>query len=419
MAFNPFEEKPMKPEKCFENWKTLFPKPYDKNEVDPYTRLRIILMNGAEMEAARYSHAFSRHCNHNDLRRELSLLRRIEQQQQKKLSFLKPADESLLETAVCYEQMSVELTADLAENEPDKTVKMALEFALPEDFDHLYRFADLLNLEDGIRAEKLVGEGIEIMPGRPSIAAHRHPYDDIRRGIDGKSANLITRLNVGIITAAEQLTMNFYMNAGPFCASETGRKLFAEIAMIEEQHVSQYGSLCDPNSTWLEGLLLREYTECYLYYSLYEDETDARIKEIWEENLAFEIAHLHRAAALLTQFEQKEWEQVISGGAFPTLLGFSHRADKNKQFIRENLRTSVNQTAILEEYTDVKNLPDNYQFFKYNDAVNKSVGDVASHNVIETYIMEAGEDYRNEDDAHPVEALRDRKRDNTRVGRTQ
>ena len=42
--------------------------------------------------------------------------------------------------------------------------------------------------------------------------------------------------------------------------------------MVEEQHVTQYGGLMDPNCTWLENLLLHEYTECYLYDSFYEDE---------------------------------------------------------------------------------------------------------------------------------------------------
>lgn len=52
--------------------------------------------------------------------------------------------------------------------------------------------------------------------------------------------------------------------------------------MIEEQHVTQYGALLDPGMTWLENLLLHEYTECYLYWSCVEDETDLHIKKIWE-----------------------------------------------------------------------------------------------------------------------------------------
>ena len=68
--------------------------------------------------------------------------------------------------------------------------------------------------------------------------------------------------------------MNFYMNLGPFYYNDLGRQLYQEIAMIEEQHVTHYGSLLDPTCTWLENLLLHEYMECYLYYSFYQDEMD-------------------------------------------------------------------------------------------------------------------------------------------------
>ena len=43
---NPFKEKAISIEKSLQNWKDLYPKPYDKREVDPYTKTRIILMNG-------------------------------------------------------------------------------------------------------------------------------------------------------------------------------------------------------------------------------------------------------------------------------------------------------------------------------------------------------------------------------------
>ena len=56
MSFNPFNVKPMPMNKCFENWNKLYPKAYDKNEVDPYTRVRCILMNGTEYEAVWSKH---------------------------------------------------------------------------------------------------------------------------------------------------------------------------------------------------------------------------------------------------------------------------------------------------------------------------------------------------------------------------
>ena len=81
---NPFLERPSPIIEGYKNFKELYPKPYNKNEVDPYTKTRIILMNGTEFEANWFSHNFSRHVTDNDLRRDLSLTRAIEKQQQLK-----------------------------------------------------------------------------------------------------------------------------------------------------------------------------------------------------------------------------------------------------------------------------------------------------------------------------------------------
>lgn len=417
MSFNPFEEKSLKVDKYFKSRNKVYPKAYNKFETDPYTKVRIILATGAEFEAVWFSHQFSRHCGNNDLRREIAVSRRIEQQQQKMLSYLKPIDENPLETTIAYEQLAVDLTANLAQAEPNLYIKKALDFALLEDFDHLYRFSDLLEMEQGVKGEQLVGQYTEIMPGRPTISEHRYPYDDIRRAIKNEKSDPLTRLHASIITAAEQQTMNFYMNLGTYHSSEIGRKLFLEIAMIEEQHVSQYGSLMDTSCTWLEGLLEHEYTECYLYYSLMNDETDDYIRGIWESHLNMEISHLHKAAELLKTYENKQWQQVIPNGEFPALLAFNGNATRNKEYVRKVLANTVYNTAILEDYVKVDDLPENYEFFKYNNLVNHNANVVASHNTIEQYIAEFGVDYRFQEKEHPVKPLRDRKSDNTEVGR--
>lgn len=68
------------------------------------------------------------------------------------------------------------------------------------------------------------------------------------------------------------------MNQCGFYTSDLGRRLYQEIAMVEEQHVSQYGSLIDVKEGWLECWLNHEYTECYVYYSCWKDETDKNVK---------------------------------------------------------------------------------------------------------------------------------------------
>lgn len=220
---NPFKECPASLTSMFQNWKQLYPKPYDKREVDPYTKTRIILMNGTEFEANWFSHQFSRHTSDNDLRRDLALTRAIEKQQQIKISLLKPCDESALEHTIGYEQLAVDLTAELAKRESDCYVKKALDFALLEDFDHLYRYANLLEMEQGVQAERLVGRYTEIMPGRPTIAHHRFPKDNVRRCIDSKVSDLQTVLATMIITAAEQQTMNYYMNITNLASNDLAR----------------------------------------------------------------------------------------------------------------------------------------------------------------------------------------------------
>ena len=410
---NPFHEKPRSIDEHLMDWKAMSPTPYDKRTVDPYTRTRVILMNGTEFENVWFSHHFSRNCPNGDVRRALALIRRSEQQQQKLVAALKPDDETLLEHTIGYEQLAVDLTAHLAKREPDEHVRNALNFALLEDFDHLYRYADFLDLEKGVHAESLVGGYTEIMPARPTIAHHRYPFDSIKRPIDSKTADPQTKLCVGIITAAEQQTMNYYMNVCAAYPEASGRALYREIGMIEEQHVSQYGSLMDVNCTWLENLLMHQYTECYLYWSCYETETDPAVRSVWEHMLGIELSHLHKAAKLLMMEEKKEYQQVIGEGTFPAPL----RLESNVDHVRSVLADTVQLTACRESYTFVEKLEHDADFFRYQQMVNNDVSSVASHNVIDRYLRAHGQDYRFELSPNPIEALRDRTRDNVDVGR--
>lgn len=410
---NPFNEKPRSLEKSFQNWQQMYPKPYDKKEVDPYTKTRIILMNGTEFEANWFSHQLCRHTSDNELRRDLAMTRAVEKQQQLKISLLKPKDESVLEHTISYEQLAVDLTAELAKREVDCYVKNALDFALLEDFDHLYRYANLLEMEQGVYAEWLVGRYTEIMPGRPTISEHRCPLDNVRRSISAKDSEVTTVLSTMIITAAEQQTMNFYMNVTNFARSDIGRRLYQEIALVEEEHVTHYESLMDPSATWLEMLLWHEYCECYLYWSCYMTETDPYIKNLWEENLSFEITHLHRAVVLLKKYEKKDWWEVIPDGEFPAPLSLHENID----YVRKVLRDTVQFTSVKEEYAKIKDLPQDADFFKFQNIINANVRTVPSHCVIEEFISNYGMDYRFQVAPNPVFELRNRREDNTRVGR--
>ena len=408
---NPFTERPAPITSTFESFSALYPRSYDPKAVDPYTKCRIILMNGTEFEAVKFSHQMARHCADPGLRRELAMSRRTEQQQQKKLANLKPIGESILEHTISYEQLAVDLTAHLARRAGCPQVKEALDLALLEDFDHLYRYADLLEMDTGEHAERLVGRYTEIMPGRPTISEHRHPKDGLPVPL-GKDAPLFDKLAAMIITAAEQQTMNYYMNATGFYGSDLGRRLYQEIGMIEEQHVSQYEALMPPDMTWLECLLMHEYAECYLYWSCEQTETDGYIRRIWARHLEQEVAHLHKAAQLLEQYEGKSWKQVIPNPEFPAPL----RLESNIPYVRAVLM-SVQLTWKDKSTVPVQQLEPGDPFFAYQRIVHDGPAPAASHEVITCAISALGQDYRYETAPHPVRELQCRTQDNTQIGR--
>ena len=391
----------------------MYPKSYNKETTSPYTKTRVILMNGTEFESNWFMHQFARHCDIPEILCALATVRRQEQQQQKRISCLKPLNESILETTIGYEQLAVDLTACLARNEKDENNIKALNFALLEDFDHLYRYANLLKMDKGIDADTLVGKMTEIMPGRPTVAEHRYPADDLKPHMNGETAELYTKLVASTITAAEQQTMNYYMNIAQWYKNDLGRKLYAEIAMIEEAHVTQYESLKDPNATWLEMWVMHEYTECWLYWSMHEDESDENIKRIWLEHFKMEVSHLKAAAALLKKYEQKSYEEVVGSGEFPMLL----KLGSNKEYIRKVLKETITLTMKDEGYSELERLPDDYRFFTYQEKFLSDGTKTPSHLVIEKAIKTFGKDYRYQDGEHPVKSLRDRECDNVDVAR--
>src|SRR5215216_3237631 len=138
MALDLLKDKGMPLEQQRFTWKELVPPPYSKLDDDAFTRVRVILMNGIESEALRFGHACAR--MNQELQVALARVRRVEQHQQTLVNWLNPADQSALETTIGFEQVAIEITAWVAQNEPDAYLAQVYRFGLLEDFDHMYRF---------------------------------------------------------------------------------------------------------------------------------------------------------------------------------------------------------------------------------------------------------------------------------------
>jgi hypothetical protein len=92
-------------------------KPISKLDDDAFTRVRITLMNGLELDALRTKQVALR--MNRDARVQLAQLMRVEHHQATTINWLIGADHSPIETTIGYEQTAIEVTASVAQLEPD------------------------------------------------------------------------------------------------------------------------------------------------------------------------------------------------------------------------------------------------------------------------------------------------------------
>lgn len=334
MSIDIFKERGAPIDKQEFDWKDLVQVPFSKLDDDAFTRVRVILMNGVEQEANRFSHACAR--TNGELRPMLARIRRVEHHQQTLVNWLNPPDQSPLETTLGYEQTAIEVTAVLAQHEPDPYLKQILDFGLLEDFDHLYRFSALMDRVVGQDANNMLQCYTDILPGRPTLVEHRHPADDLREQYDRTTAQPISKINAQIILGAENQVRDYYMNIGPIFSDPVARQLYAEIASIEEQHTTQYECMQDPNETMLEKWLLHELSEVYAYYSCARQEQHPRLKALWERFVDYELGHFHEVADLMRRIEKRDPAEIVPE-TLPTPIDFSSQ----RTYIREVLSTQV------------------------------------------------------------------------------
>jgi rubrerythrin len=331
-------------------WRELAGKPISKLDDDAFTRVRVILMNGIEMEALRFSHAAAR--MNGPLRVPLAQIRRVEHHQATMVNWLLGADHSPIETTIAYEQVAIEITAALAQQEPDPYLAQAYRFGLLEDFDHMHRFSALLDRLEGKDSNNILQSYTDVLPGRPTAVEHRAPENDLRRPFDRTSAEPLTKLNALTLVAAEQQTHNYYMNIGPLFADPLARQLYAEIASIEQQHVTHYESLLDPTQSLLENWLMHEAMEAYTYYSCLHQEGNPRIQAIWERMLSYELGHLHVVAELFKKHERRDPQEVI-GQKLPDPIPFESQRD----FVRATLAREVDLRPSGTEFVSLEQEP--------------------------------------------------------------
>jgi hypothetical protein len=166
------------------------------------------------------------------------------------------------------------------------------------------------------------------------------------------------------LTGGEYQTHDYYMNIGPLFADPLARQLYAEIASVESQHITHYGSMLNPDESLLEKLLISEACEVWNYAGCLEQEPNPRVKAMWERFLDYELGHFQVALQLFKDLERRDPQEVLGSGELPEFIRFTSHRD----FLRQ---TIARETTLRKEgvaFVDVKDEPDSS--LQYREDVN-------------------------------------------------
>jgi hypothetical protein len=327
-------------------WKEMVGKPISKLDDDAFTRVRVVLMNGIESDSIRTKQTALR--MNLPLREKLAQLMRAEQHQETCINWLLGPDHSPLETTIAYEQVAIEVTASIAQLEPDAYQSQSYRYALLEDFDHLYRYAALLDRLEGKDANNITQGYTDIIPGRPTLVHHRAPEHELTEPY-ARDAALGTKLHALTLVSGEYQTHDYYMHFGPTFADPVARQLYAEIASVESQHITHYGCMLNPEESLLEKLLICEANEVWNYAACAQQESNPRLKALWERFLDYELGHLQLARQLFQDVERRDPAEVLGDGALPPGIRYESQREYVRRVLADEVSLRKNGTRFVPE----------------------------------------------------------------------
>ena len=379
MAINLLKDKGLALQRQRMSWKDMVGKPISKLDDDAFTRVRIILMNGVELDSVRTKQVALR-CN-AQARVQLAELMRVEQHQATTINWLLGPDHSPIETTIGYEQTAIEVTASVAQLEPDPYLAQGYRYALLEDFDHLYRYSALLDRLEGKDANNITQGYTDIVPARQTLFHHRSPEHDLLEPY-GPDAALATKLHALTLTGGEYQTHDYYMNIGPIFADPLARQLYAEIASVESQHITHYGSMLNPDESVLAKLVLGEACEVWNYAGCAQQESNPRVKALWEQFLDYELGHLQAAIRLFEEVEGRDAAELLGDGKLPPFIQFSSQREFVRKVVQEETHLRKRGTEFVDEAQE------GTSSLQYREAAN--AGGSPSETVAATYSWTPG-----------------------------
>ena len=139
------------------------------------------------------------------------------------------------------------------------------------------------------------------------------------------------------------------MNIGPAFADPLARQLYAEIASVEAQHITHYGSMLNPDESPYEKLVLHEAAEVWSYAGCLAQESNPRVRAIWERFLDYELGHLELACQMLEAAEGTDRAQLLGDGTLPGFIQYRSQRDFVRQVLASEIPLRKSGTDFVDE----------------------------------------------------------------------
>src|SRR5581483_6701865 len=111
-------------------------------------------------------------------------------------------------------------------------------------------------------------------------------------------------------------------------------------------------------------LLLGEACEVWNYAGCLEQESNPRVRAIWEKFLDYELGHFQAALQLFKDVERRDPEEVLGDGKLPRFIQYqSHR-----KFLRETITRETSLRKDGTEFVDAS--AEGASSLAYREAVN-------------------------------------------------
>jgi hypothetical protein len=288
-VFHPFDHPGLPVDRHGRHWHELDVEPVDVQASDSYTRCRVSAMEGIEAASALFDRQLIQRCRDLESRQLVGRLGAAASVRRDNIAVRKPRPEHPLETAIGSEQAALHLVSWVARNEPDHDRQKMYRRQASLHVAHLQRFAEISDRAGYPWADRVGSEVDELaaVPRPTAVGGSDPPPSGSSSPSTTQPVSLLHSWAVG----ANQPQRGPQVHTG--------------------------------HGAW-EQLVVHESAACYLYYSFMGQETDRRLRQMWELYLQMELAHLRATGDLLRRNKGCDPQEVVGRGLpEPTALASS------------------------------------------------------------------------------------------------